>query len=438
MTPIPHWTEFKNKKVVVMGLGIHGGGLGVTQFFAKLGAKVTVTDMKTADDLKPSIAKLKKFASIRYVLGGHREEDFKNADLIVQNPGVRRESPYLKIAKKHGVPIHTEISLFFLWCMNPIIGVTGTKGKSTTTNLIREILETQYRVHMGGNIRIPILGFLEKAKKNDLILLELSSWQVESLKTVEKSPAVAVITNIEHDHLNTYDSFDDYAKAKKLIYAYQNPRDHLVLPKKLAYLKEEGVGKVHIFAYTKKLDAQLRAKGYKLVGKHMIENAACALSIAKIFQIDEVKAMRAIAKAKPLFGRLEVVRKMPKATWINDTCSTAPYSTAQSISAFPKERLVLIAGGTDKALPYEELARTINRNVRDLILLSGSATEKLKSHLRKDFIETKSLKDAIGAAHLLTRRGDTVLFSPAAASFELFKNEFDRGEKFVSLVKKLK
>ena len=435
---ISHWSEFKGKKVVVMGLGLNGGGLGVTEFFAKLGAKVTVTDLKTKEQLAPTIKKLKKFSNIRYVLGGHKEDDFKHAHLVVKNPDVRRKSPYLEVAKKHGVPIHTEISLFFLWSPNTIIGITGTKGKSTTTNLVRAILSTRYRVHMGGNIGIPVLGFLQKAKKDDLVLLELSSWQVESLKIIEKSPHIAVITNIENDHLNTYDSFDDYAKAKKLIYAYQNPKDHLVLPKKLSHLKEEAVGKTHIFSYSKKLDQLLAKKKFQLLGRHMVENAACAMAVGEIMQISSDEAIRALVKVKPLFGRLEIVKRTPKAVWINDTCSTAPYSTEQSISSFPKDSVILITGGTDKKLPYEELARTINRGVRDLILLSGSATEKLKSHLRRDFIETSSLKEAIGKARELVRRGDTVLFSPAAASFELFKNEFDRGEQFVSIVKKMR
>lgn len=431
------WRNFKGKKVVVMGLGIHGGGLGVSQFFAKLGANLIVTDIKTAAELGPSLRKLKKFKNITYVLGKHREEDFVNADLIIQNPGVRRESPFLAIARKNKVPIHTEISLFFLWAKNPIIGVTGTKGKSTTTDLIRLVLETKYRVHMGGNMRIPVLGLLSKAKKDDLFLLELSSWQCESLKTIEKSPHIAVITNIQDDHLNTYDSFDHYARAKKLIYAYQAPKDHLVVSKSLADLKDESVGKSWVYSYSKKLDDELLKRKWKLYGRQMVENAACAVLVGKLMGVAEEKAIRTLAKATPLFGRLEPVGQGNKALWVNDTCSTAPYSTIQSIGAFPKEKLVLIAGGTDKNLSYGELARTMNRSVRELVLLSGSATEKIKNDLRKDFFETKDLKEAVFYAKGIAKKGDIVLFSPGAASFELFKNEFDRGNKFVNLVKKV-
>ena len=435
--PAP-WSVYKGKKILIMGLGLHGGALGVTQFFAKLGAKVTVTDLKTKEQLAPSIRKLKGYKNISYVLGEHREDDFRKADLVIQNPDVRRTSPFLVAAKKAGVPIHTEISLFFLWAKNPIIGVTGTKGKSTTTAFIRDVLATKYRVHMGGNMRIPVLPLLLKAKPKDLFVLELSSWQVESLRIVERSPQVAVITNIQDDHLNTYNSFDDYARAKKLIYAYQSPKDHLVVSKSLAHLREESVGKSWMYGHSKKLDEMLRAKKFVLFGKHMIENAACALLIGEMFGVDEREAVKALVKIKPLFGRLETVRKTSKATWINDTCSTAPYSTIQAIGSFPKEGTVLITGGTDKKLPYEDLARTINRNIRSLILLSGSATEKLKDHLRKEYTETNSLKEAVEQAAKVVKKGGTVLFSPAASSFELFKNEFDRGRKFVQFVKKIK
>src|SRR5581483_3656721 len=216
---------------------------------------------------------------------------------------------------------------------------------------IADVLATKYKVHMGGNIRVPVLPFLLSAKRPDIFVLELSSWQCESLRTVERSPHIAVITNIENDHLNTYASFDDYARAKKLIYAYQSPRDHLVVSKSLSDLKEESVGRTWVYSYSKKLDETLRAKKFPLIGKHMVENAACAILVGGLMGIEESMAIKALAKVKPLFGRLEVIKKDRKATWINDTCSTAPYSTMQAISAFPKEHLVLIAGGTDKGLP---------------------------------------------------------------------------------------
>jgi UDP-N-acetylmuramoylalanine--D-glutamate ligase len=433
---IPHWKEFKGKKVVVMGLGIHGGGLGVAQFFAKQGAQVLVTDLQTKADLAASLSKLSRFKNISYVLGEHREEDFRTADLVVKNPAVRKTSSFLLAAKKAGVPVHTEISLFFLWAQNQIVGVTGTKGKTTTTQFIADVLAVKYTVFMGGNMRIPVLPFLLKAKPGDIVVLELSSWQVESLKVVEKSPHIAVITNIQDDHLNTYDSFEEYARAKKLIYAYQSPRDHLVVSRQLSDLKEESVGKTWVYNYSKKSEEELREKGFKLLGKHLVEDAICALGIGELMGVPHEKALRVLAKEKSLFGRLELVKKSGGISWINDTCSTAPYSTIQAMSSFPREHIILIAGGTDKALPYEELARVMKRNVRELILLSGSATEKMKDHLRKDFFETKSLKEAVMYAGDIAKRGDVILFSPAASSFELFKNEFDRGQKFAALVKK--
>lgn len=428
--------QYKNKKILIMGLGTNGGGIGAAEFFARAGAFVTVTDLKTKKGLVSSLKLLKKYKNIRYVLGGHRKSDFQRADLIIKNPDVRNASPYLAVAKKHGVPIETDVSIFFRLCKNPIIGITGTKGKSTTTHLIRSILQTTYPVHVGGNIGVSVLSILPKLKPDDYVVLELSSWQLEGMAQAKKSPRIAVITNIQHDHLNTYKNFKEYAKTKELIFKYQKKDEWLLAHHRLSSLKKNAPGNVQTFQYSKPLEKKLRHAGFSLFGTHAVENAAAALAVANIMNISEQTALKALARVRPLFGRYEIVPTKDGVHWVNDTCSTAPYSTIQSIEATPKAP-ILITGGTDKNLPYDALAKTINRRIQKLILLAGSATEKLKKNLTVPFFETRRLSDAIHHAAALAKRGDWVLFSPGAASFELFKNEFDRGRKFAACVARL-
>ncbi len=202
--------RFKNKKVIIFGLGLLGGGVGAARFFARAGAKVTVTDIKKREQLKESIEKLKKF-KINFVLGKHRKEDFLNTDIVIKGPGVPSNSPYLEIARKNNVLIETDIGIFFQLCKVPIIGITGSKGKSTTAALTYNVLKTKYKnTLLGGNIGISVLDLVNKIKKNSLIVLELSSWQLEGLLSCKKSPHVAVITNIFPEHLNRYKNFNEY------------------------------------------------------------------------------------------------------------------------------------------------------------------------------------------------------------------------------------
>lgn len=428
--------DFKNKNILIVGLGTYGGGVGAAAFFARAEAHVTVTDLKTKKELAQSLKVLKKYKNIRYVLGRHRKSDFQRTDLIIKNPGVRNTSSYLMFAKKHSVPIETDISIFFQLCKNPIIGITGTKGKSTTTHFLRSILETKYRVHTGGNIGISVLSILPKLKPHDLVLLELSSWQLEGMAHVRKSPHIAIITNIQEDHLNTYKNFKEYIRAKKYIYTYQKKFDWLIVPPELKKTTSSALGQRLVVSPKGPFEKKLRRAGFRFKGKHNSQNAAVAVAVGAIMNIPEERALKALAKVKPLFGRYETVAIKKGVAWINDTCSTAPYSTIQSINE--ARHPILITGGTDKSLRYQALAKTINARVKNLILLSGSATEKLKKHLSIPFFETCVMSDAVKHAALLAKKGDRVLFSPGAASFELFKNEFDRGRKFAVCVKRLK
>ena len=413
---------FKNKKVTIMGLGLHGGGVGVAKFFCQQGAKLLVTDLKTKNQLKESVQKLKGLP-VKFILGKHRREDFINTDLIIKNPAVPSNSPYLKIARKHKILIKTDVSIFFDLCGAPIIGITGTKGKSTVSTLVHLFLKGKYpKTILAGNIGVSPLEVLPKITKKSKVVLELSSFELEGLK---KSPHIAIITTLFPDHLNRYKNFRDYINAKKSIFKYQKKNDILILN----YNNSE----------TKKLASEARSKVYFFKNS----NVSAAIAVAKLFKISKKDIKKVLSNFKGVPSRQELVAVKKGVKYINDTTATTPQSVILAARTFkkkfPKSEIVLIAGGVDKKLSYKNLAKEIQENITHLILLPGTASNKLKKQLRNSKIySVKSMKQAVKKASKLAERGDVVLLSPGAASFNLFKNEFDRGEQFVKAVYKLK
>lgn len=412
---------FENNRVVVMGLGLNGGGVGVAKFFAMQGARVLVTDLKTREQLQKSVDELKDF-KIDFVLGGHREEDFTSADLIIKNPAVPNNSSFLKIAKEHNIPVKNDIEIFFDLCPAKIVGVTGTKGKSTTATLIYSFLKEKYpNVFLAGNIGITPLEIISKITKDGLVVLELSSFELEELK---KSPHVAVITNLFPDHLNRYKSFNDYVEAKKSIFKYQNKEDFLVLNSKnieTRKLAGEAVSQVLFFEDS---------------------NILAAAAVAEIFKIDKKSIDRILENFKGIPSRQEFIKERNGVKYFNDTTATNPGSCIYAIKTFkekfPSSSLIFIVGGVDKEMDYGELAEEIKKNINKLILLPGSGTEKLKKNLGQfAYKEVSSMLEAVKEVLSLAKPGDIVVLSPAAASFNLFDNEFDRGRQFVDCVNKL-
>lgn len=407
---------FKNKKVVIMGLGLLGGGIGAAKFFCKQGAKVLVTDLKTRKELKESVKKLNQ---VKFVLGKHRKEDFINADLIIRNPAVPRESKYLKIAKDNNIPVKTDIDIFFDLCPGTIIGITGTKGKSTVATLIYLFLKKKYpKTFLAGNIGVSPLEVLSKINKRSKVVLELSSFELENLK---KSPNIAVITTLFPDHLDRYKNFKDYVNAKKSIFKYQNKNDILVLNKD---------------SETKKLSLEAKSKVCFFKGS----NAAAAVLVAELFKISKKDIKKVLSNFKGVPHRQEFVVEKKGVKYFNDTTATNPRAVIFAIETFrkrfPRSKIVLIAGGKDKKLIYRSLARKIKHDVDYVVLLPGTGSNKLKKDLSK-FYPVKSMKQAVKKASYLAQKGDIVLLSPGAASFNLFENEFDRGNQFVKAVKKL-
>ena len=413
---------FSGKKVLVMGLGLLGGGVEVVKFFCRQGAKVIVTDLKTKKELKESVEKLKNL-KVEFVLGRHRKKDFQQADLIVKNPAVKNDSPFLKIAKRNKIPVKTDIEIFFDFCpTSQIIGITGTKGKSTLSALVYKLLkEKQKSVFLGGNIGVSPLKFLPKIKKESKIVLELSSFALENLK---KSPHIAIITCLFPDHLNRYKSFREYVKAKESIFKFQEKNDILILNKED---KE-----------TAKLASKARSKVYFFKGTFNVLEI-----IARIFKIPKRKVKEVIKEFRGIPGRQEIVAKIKGVLYVNDTTATTPQSTILAIKnfreKFPNAKIILIAGGEDKNLNYKNLAEFIEKEVSFLVLLPGSASKKIKKEIKekKKLISVNTLYSAAKKAKNLAKAGDIVLFSPGATSFNLFKNEFDRGEQFVKLIKEL-
>jgi UDP-N-acetylmuramoylalanine--D-glutamate ligase len=416
---------FKNKKITIMGLGLHGGGVGVVKFFYKQGAKLLITDLKTKSQLKESLIKLKNL-KIKFILGKHRKQDFINTDLIIKNPDVASDSIYLKIARENNIPIKTDIALFFDLCKAPIIGITGTKGKSTTATLCYLILKNKYpHTFLAGNIGVSPLEILSKVNKskNAKVILELSSFELEDLR---QSPQIALITNLFPDHLNRYKNFKDYIKAKESIFKYQNRNDILILN----YNDPE----------SKKIARKALAKIYFFKGS----NIEATLKVAEILKISQKDIKKTLSKFKGIHDRQELSAIKKGVRYINDTTATTPQSVILAINTFKekftKSKIILIAGGMDKNLEYKNLAAEIKKNVDNLILLPGSATDKIKNRLGKlkvGYLDSVSMAEAVKIAENIAQKGDLVLLSPGAASFNLFKNEFHRGEEFKKEVNQL-
>lgn len=464
---IKHMLDFKNKKITVMGLGLHGGGLAVAKFLAKKGAKVTITDLKTKEQLRSSLNKLKGL-KFKYVLGRHDLADFTQADLIIQNPGVPRTSPYLAAAKKNKIPIETDLSLFFKLCPSDrIIGITGTKGKSTTTSLVYQICK-KYRQDtiLGGNIRISPLEFLPKIKADTPVVLELSSWQLEGLALHKISPQYALITNVLRDHLNRYNGMADYALAKSFIFKFQKPGDVIILnfdndwTRSMAAKVKSGLilfslnklpskqngcyfeKQKLIYKIGDKAEEILAVKDIKLPGQHNLANVLAAVAITKAFGVPTKIISETVKKFEGIESRLELIRKAKGIAYYNDTTATTPDATIAALNSF-KQKMVLLAGGADKELDFKELAPLIQKKVKVLILFEGTATEKLLVELKKNkfakpLIMVNSMAEAFKQAKSFLKRGDIFLLSPGAASFGLFVNEFDRGDQFNQQVKKIK
>lgn len=439
--------DFKEKKVLVMGVGLHGGGAGTVEFLARQGATITVTDLRTARQLAPTMQALKRLKGIKYVLGQHRTSDFRAADLIIKNPGVRRDNAYLKDAARLGIPITNDVGIFFDLCPARIIGVTGTRGKSTTTYLIWKLLKTKFRrAHYGGNIRKSVLTLLPVIKKDDLVALELSSFQLQDLGVEKKSPHIAVFTNLLRDHLNWHRSTREYAQAKSVIFRFQKPSDYLFYNGEDAGVRRMAAAAQSRTRAVPRLSARLSAIVDHNLGAHYRISVRLAVAVARHFGVGNAAIEKTLRMFRGLEARQEEIAVIRGIHVINDTTATTPDAAIAAIRRFrtragTNHKLILIAGGQDKKLDFHAMAQAIKKDVDVLVLLPGTATERIMKTIKDKappVRQTRSMQEAVRRAYAAAAKGDYIVLSPGAASFGLFLNEFDRGAQFNAAVKTLK
>ncbi|GAC1389066.1 MAG: UDP-N-acetylmuramoyl-L-alanine--D-glutamate ligase [Ktedonobacteraceae bacterium] len=449
--------DLRGKRVLVMGLGLQGSGMAAARYVAQQGAIVRVTDMKSPEMLAPSVQALAGLP-IEFVLGKHREEDFLWAEMVIRNPGVPRTSPYLRLAQEHGARVEMEIALFFLVCSGRIIGITGTRGKTTTTTLLYEILRNSGTpTVLGGNVAgVETLSLLPHITPTTQVVLELSSWQLEGLAPHKMSPAVAVMTNVYPDHLNTYNSMEDYAEAKAHIFRHQSSTDLAVFNYDNPWTRRFGEESPSTTWFTSILRGGSFARGAdhlepfiftqtSLLGKHNLENILLATTTARLLGISDTVIRETVRTFKSVSHRLDEVRVVHGVHYINDSTSTTPVAGRVGLEAFDAP-IVLLAGGNTKHLPLEQWPMAIVQHCRAVVLLAGSGTDELLPAINEEARGRTTpvrgvfdtFKAAMDTAVALTYPGDVLLFSPGFTSFGMFLNEFDRGDQFIAYVRALK
>lgn len=448
---------FKGKKITMLGLGILGRGVNVAKFLAEEGAVLTITDLKPAEALASSLSQLKKYKNITYHLGGHDMADFQKCDLVIKSAGVPIDSHFVAEAEKNGIPVEMDSSLFAKLSPATIIGVTGSKGKSTVVHLLFEILKNVFekealrqgsghrakQAWLGGNVRgLATLPLLKKAKEGDIVVLELDSWLLQGFGNAELSPHISIFTSFLPDHLNYYQgSMERYFADKAQIFNHQKKEDFLLCTRAVrdsitAYGTEKPKSTEIIYS---KADFPKNWKT-KLLGEHNIENVAGAIVAARLLHVPEKIIKKTVESFIGVPGRMELVATKKGVKYYNDTAATAVRAASLSIKTLGgKNNVILLAGGADKNAEYNELVEVMKGKVKKLILFAGSATDKIMPLLPKKLptVVVQSMKEAFARVGEVVKRGDIVLLSPGAASFGVFKNEFDRGDQFVASVQKL-
>jgi UDP-N-acetylmuramoylalanine--D-glutamate ligase len=440
-------TYFKDKKVTVLGLGLLGKRIEDIKFLSESGAHVLVTDLKSKKDLKPSLEKLKNYKNITYHLGGHYLEDFENKDFILKGQGTPLNSIYIEHAKEQNIPIWMDESLFFHLAPKNIkvIGVTGTRGKTTTTMMIYHTLKKvgEKRVFLGGNIKgTALLPYLKKVRESDVFVLELSSWQLQGFGDSKISPNISVFTNLMPDHLNYYGGdIDLYFKDKSYIYRYQTSKDFCVVGENIFNKVKKEKPKCKLLKASKGVIP--KAWSLKVLGEHNIENAACATLALKSFGLSDKKIKEGLESFKGVSGRLEFIKKYKGIYIYNDTCATTPEALIQALRSFKNKHVVLIMGGTTKYISLVNLILELKNFKGEIILIPGNGTDEFIKEIKKINDNIKydlsiNLSDAIKKALVYSTKDSVLLFSPGFASFGMFKNEYDRGDQFNNLIKKYK
>ena len=451
----------KYRKVAIIGLGV--SNLPLLDYLYENKANVTIFDERNIDEIPKEVLDKMTQYNFGFYFGNNSLENLKGFNIIFRSPSCLPTRPELQEEEKNGAIVTTEIEMLMKMAPCKIIGVTGSDGKTTTTSLINSILQkANYNTFLGGNIGTPLFTKLKDIKPDDIIVLELSSFQ---LMGMEISPDIAVITNITPNHLNIHKDYNEYIDAKKNIFKYQDENGIVVLnydneiTRKLA---KDAKSKVIFFSSNEKLENGfivdenvikecedkirkhiLSSKDVLLRGKHNYENIATALAATNTL-VDTDIAVQAIKEFKPVEHRLEFIKEIDGVKWYNDSVSSSPTRTIAGLYSFDED-IVLIAGGYDKNLDYKPIAKPILEKVKSLILLgqtSGKIFDAVKEESERqnkniDIYICENLEETANLAKKVSRKGEVVLFSPASASFDMFKNFADRGNKFKNIVNSL-
>lgn len=447
--------NLKNKKVLVVGLG--KSGVAVSRLLLQEGAIVTATDSRPFEVLPEEAKELVK-QGVNIEAGIHNNETFLSSDLIVLSPGVPAEIPQITEAKSNGISIIGEAELAYQFLNAPLIAVTGSNGKSTTTTLIGEIIKAKGdSVFVGGNLGTPLSEYVLSGNKNSCIVAELSSFQLETIEAFR--PHIAVLLNITPDHLDRYHCMKGYEDAKFRIFENQDNSDFSIINSDEPWsngFNKRTKGKVVAFSRKIKVENGIYVENGKVVssienhagvicdvsgiaikGVHNLENSMAAVAAALLSGCSPEIIAHTLKEFKGLEHRLEFVREVNGVRYINDSKGTNVGAVMKSIEGF-SEPVLLIAGGRDKGSDFTPLRPLIKDKVKKLILI-GEAREKIKSALEQitETVYADSLEEAVDIAIRGAEKGDVVLLSPACASFDMFKNFEDRGRKFKEIVKKI-
>lgn len=477
--------NFQNATVTVMGLGRHkkGSGIGAAKWLMRHGAQLVITDLKDEEELRESVEEIMKWYSEYretmpdreiyqpvFVLGKHEAENFTDVDLVVQNPGVARESEFVGLARENGVRVESDISLFFRYCKFPIFSVTGTRGKSTTTSLLGEMLKIKHpKTVIAGNItRSPLedLDWLLEEKNPVPIVLELSSWLLESIEGSGMGPQIAILTNAFKDHLDRYPSFEAYIRAKELIFQEQKPEQIAILnaDQEIVSQMASRVPSRHVYWFSRSQlqdgkdgvycdgDKLMRVVGdvktqfahvhdLKLEGEHNIMNALAASIAAHLAGVPDDQIHSTLKTFAGLPGRQEILGEVEGVLYVNDTTGTSPEGVMAALKRFGKGgNVVLIGGGSSKGLSFVELGKMIGEQCKFVVVFEGTAADDFERAIGDGSITSRasSMAEAVKLACVNAKLGDVILLSPGTSSFGMFKNEFDRGDQFIAEFEKIK
>ncbi len=423
------------RRATVMGLGRHGGGVAAARFLAAAGAQVTVTDLAPTDDLRESVAALADSSIARYRLGEHAEDDFRTAELVVVNPAVRSDNRLVALARAAGAAITSEIELFLERCPAPVIGVTGSNGKSTTAAMIAAIFTASGRpTWLGGNIGHSLLEDLPRIQSGDAVVLELSSFQLHWLGANVRWPAIAVVTNFAPNHLDWHENVADYRRAKQRLLLQQRPEDIAVCDFNDGSLTgwRSLVRGRHVAPLSLNDVPPLQ-----LVGEHNRRCAALAGATTIAAGVERAAVRRGLSEFQPLPHRLNFIAEVAGRRFYNDSKATTPEAAIAALSAMTTPTWILL-GGSDKGLDWKAIATAVGQRARGAATF-GAVADKLDKALsihapRLLKYRSETLAAALDWCWQSSSSGDAILLSPGGASLDQYRDYAERGRTFVELV----